>query len=116
MSNVFDVFKPKEKEHFIKALNSKVVIRELTLGEQSEFTRSMIRGVDDKGQPDIDYDKALDVRFEKISKALVKPKMTTEELKGLNENAKAALDEIYAIIDPKGAEALEKALVESEGK
>ena len=110
MANVFDIYAPSESKHKIKALDgAEVTLRELTLKEVKEIANGMIKGTDADGNPDIDYEKANQSQMKKVSMALVDPKMTIADLEKLGRGAKAALDEIFAIVDPDTAAAIKEA-------
>jgi len=119
-TNIFqDMFGPKTRKVTIKALdNAEVVIRDLSLKQQADFISALVDGYDEEGLPIINYDKAADIRLAKISAALVEPAMTVEELGALGVDAKEALDELYAYIDPKGAQAVKEEMERAgeEGK
>ncbi len=112
--NVFDVYKPKEKKFKIKALgDQEITLVDLSLEESTEISQQVVKGVKDDGQPDIDLKEANLTKYRKISKALIDPKMTTKQLRGLAEAASEALDEIYALVDPIAAKAIEEAKEEA---
>ncbi len=110
MANVFSKFKGVTTTHKIKALDGEeVVLRKLTLKEDKTIANSIIKGMDKDGNPEIDYEKANESKLKKISLALVEPKMTVAALEELGTNAMDALDEIFALVDPKTAAATEAA-------
>lgn len=113
MANAFDKFKGSETKHVIKAMDGfEVTLRQLSLKEASKIANSMIKSVSKDGIPEMDIEKAGQVKLMKISAALVDPKMTVAQLEALSTDAREALDEIYAIVDPAAAEAVKNA----EGK
>ena len=111
--NVFDKYIPTETKHAIKALDgAEVTLRKLTLKESTDLTNKLVKSVDKHGVPEMDMEAAGRSKLEKLSLAMVDPKMTVDELLALGTDASTAIDEIYAIVDPKTAEAIKKA----EGK
>jgi len=116
--NIFtQIFGNEPVEHHIEALGQTVKLRKLTLKEQWEFQQRMIKSVHGK-DIEINYEEATKIKYEKIAKALVEPSMSAEELMSLPADAEPAINEIYALIDPKGAAAVEEAMKEEieEGK
>ncbi len=109
--NAFAKYQSATTVHKIKALDdAEVTLRDLTLKEAKDIAAEIITGFDSDGNPEIDYEKANDSKMKKISLALVEPKMTITELEDLGVSAMDALDEIFAIVDPKTVAALKKAL------
>jgi len=115
MTTIFDQFKPEEKTHFIEALGGEVTLRDLTLAELSEITNSIVDGVDADGQPKMDMRKALSLKYVKLSKALVDPKMSSDDLESLSGKAKGAIKELMFLVDPVTAEAEAAAEAEALG-
>lgn len=100
MENPFDQFKPEEKEYKIESLGASVILRQLTVGEIDEATSKMVKSVDGEGNPIMDFDQVSGLKLYKVSQALVKPKMSVEELKRLSKDASVVIDEILNIVDP----------------
>jgi hypothetical protein len=108
--NIFtQIFGNEPTEHYIEALGQTIKLRKLTLKEQWEFQQRMIKSVNGKNV-EIDYEEATKIKYEKIAKAMVEPSMTAEELMSLPADAETAVDEIYALVDPKGAAAVEEVM------
>ena len=108
--NIFaQLFGNEPEEHYIESLGQSVKLRKLTLKEQWEFQQRMIKSVHGK-DVEINYEEATKIRYEKIAAALVEPEMTAEDLMALSVEAEPAINEIYALVDPKGAAAVEEAL------
>ena len=117
MTNAFSKFAPGETKHKIKALDgAEVTLRELTLKEVKELANEMIKGMDADGNPEIDYEKANSSQMTKVSMALVDPKMSVEDLEALGRGAKAAIDEIFAIVDPETSASIKAAMGKRSSK
>lgn len=116
MTNPFTQFEVKERKVFIEALNAEVVLKDLSLADKAEITSTLISGTDDKGEAIVDVKAALGVKYVKISKALVNPKMSPEALRALSGDAEEAINELLYLVDPQAAEAEAAALAEAEGK
>ena len=89
------------KTAFIKALDAEIQYRELTMQENDEFTKRLIKdfGTDGKNA-EIDFEEANEIKYEKVSVMLVEPKMTVEDLKALPASAIEAINEINALGEP----------------
>ncbi len=85
MSNPFLKYTPKKKTVFIEALGVDVDLRELSLDEAMQAN---------------DMDEVETLYFY-VSKALVSPKMSMKDLKGLNTEATEALKQIVNEALPK---------------
>ena len=110
MPNAFDKYSATETKHKIEALDgAEVTLKELTLKEVKEIANEMIKGMDADGNPIIDFEKANSSQMKKVSMALIEPKMSVADLEGLGRGAKAAIDEIFAIVDPDTAKAIKDA-------
>lgn len=107
MANPFDKFKEVPQKYFIEALETEVTLRHLTVDEIAELTQRLMKGVDSKGNPIINYERMGEVKLSKVSMALVDPKMTAAELGQLSSEASKAIDEILEIIDPEPVETAE---------
>ena len=95
MGNPFDAFKAKTKKINVKALeNAEVEIKELTVAESNELFKELFN---EEGK--YDSSKALAVRLKKVSMAMVKPKMSIEDLEALGAKANMAITEISEAID-----------------
>ena len=98
--NPFKMFEAPTKVANIEALDgAEVEYRELTMAEDDRFQKMMIKNIDNDGNPVINTDKYLDVKYEKVATALVNPKMTVAELKALPKSASGAISEILALIN-----------------
>ena len=115
-TNIFNQFTPTEQTYFIEALQGEVVLRELSLGQLAEITQSTLKGIGADGKPEMDMDQALRLRYVKISKALVEPEMTSDDLEALSGKAKDAIKELMRIVDPMTAQAEEAAEAEALGE
>jgi len=99
--NPFDMYNKEmePKTAIIKALgDAEITYKKLPMGEEDALKLSMIEGYDDKGKPILDKEGYVDMKYKKVSLALVEPKMSVEELKALPESASAAIDEIMELI------------------
>ena len=84
MSNPFDALMPKQKTVKIDGLDGDITIRELTLGEATSVNEK------DSG----------DMMYEYVSMALVTPKMTVKQLKGLSLQGTQVLSDILKEVMP----------------
>ena len=110
MPNVFDRFVDQTTKHKIKELGgAEITLRQITLKESQDLANELIKGVDKDGNPVINYEAANLTQIKKISLALVDPKMSLVDLENLSIEARAALDEIFALVDPHTAKAIDEA-------
>ncbi|MCI4437206.1 MAG: hypothetical protein JHC33_10415 [Ignisphaera sp.] len=99
MSNPFLKYAPTDTEYDIKSLGAKVILRKLTIKQSQDFQDGVITGLDANNEPIIDFKAALNVKYLKVSAALIEPKMTVDDLKNLGADAEEAIKEILAIVD-----------------
>ena len=102
-SKAFAKFENHEvKTATIKALGADIQYRELTMQENDEFTKRLIKdfGADGK-DAEIDFNEANEIKYEKVALMLIEPKMTVEQLKALPASAIEAINEINALGDVK---------------
>ena len=95
----------EKKKATIKALgDAEITYRDLTLAENDAFTKRIIKKMGaDGGQPEIDFNQASEIKYEKVSVMLLDPVMTVDELKNLHgSTALEALNEILALLEPEG--------------
>ena len=94
----------------IKALdNAEIQYRELTMAEVDTFSKRLIKGYGEDGKtPEIDFDEANEIKYEKVAMILIQPKMTVEELKALPASAVEAINEINALVDGEDAEGVDE--------
>jgi hypothetical protein len=109
-SNAFAKFANHEvKVAYIKALDAEVKYRELTMAEVDVFSKRMIKGYgEDNRTPEIDFDEANEIKYEKAAMILVEPKITVKELKALPAAAIEAINEINALVDGDEADGLDE--------
>ena len=98
--NPFEKFSLKTKKVKVKALdNTEVTIQELTVAQSTDFYKRVVKGFDDEGKAQLNYDEIADIKLEKVSVAMLEPKMSIDELKALSNKANVAIDEIAEAID-----------------
>lgn len=91
-------FKPKSKKLHVKAWDETVEIRELNAGEFIEINSIIMDGsvkedlID--GKMNVSIANVEKAKFTRVSKALVNPKLSVEELESLGESAIAGINEI----------------------
>jgi hypothetical protein len=105
--NPFDIYKPAERTVHIKALNSDVTLRDLTMVENDELTKLLLKGFSGKGEPTVDMEQATLNNYKKIAMALIEPKVTVEELQALGTKAADAIVELVKVIDGREDEPAE---------
>jgi len=100
-SNAFAKFANHEvKTAMIKALGAEIKYRDLTMAEVDVFSKRMIKGYgEDNRTPEIDFDEATEIKYEKVAMIMIEPKMTVEQLKALPAAAIEAINEINALVD-----------------
>lgn len=86
---------------------AEIQYRTLTVKENDDFNKKLMKGVDDNGKPIFDYDNMSNLRYEKIALCLIEPKMTVEELSSLDSSATKALIEIEGLISGLTADELD---------
>ena len=106
--NFFSAYLPQAEE-FTLTDGSVVQIKKLSYGESMDISNKSIDGIDSDGNPQINFSAAQKSKYEKISKALVSPRMTVNQLLALDESADDMLNEIFEIVDPKTAESIREA-------
>jgi len=95
LENPFLNIKKAPKTIRVVALNgAEVKVRPLTIGEVNEITAKAIKSIDANGKPEMDLKAAALIKVEKLSRMLVEPKMSVEELLNLDAYAALAIDEI----------------------
>ena len=103
--NPFGKFKVGTKKVKIKALeNAEVTIQELSVAQSTDFYKRVIKGFDEEGKAELNYNELADIKLEKVAAGMIEPYMSLEELKGLANSANKAIDEISEAIDGFEAE------------
>lgn len=103
--NPFLQFTPKTETIVVKSLgNAEVTVRQLSQGEGSEISKGVFEGLDAKGEPVINVEKAIEAKFERVAAMLVEPAMTVDELKGLTSDVMPVIDEILTLTTSKTEE------------
>lgn len=100
---LLDKFKPKTKEVEVKSWDGmKVEIRELSVSEVNAIQASMLEGATfdeiSNGKVNISIGKLEEAKTTAVAKALVKPKLTEDELNEMGATAKDGIGEIYDAI------------------
>ena len=91
-----------KKKAKIKALgDSEITYRELTLAEQDEFTKRIIKDFGKDGsEATVNLEEASKIKYEKLALVLIDPKMTVDELKSMHgKGASEAIAEILSLIE-----------------
>ncbi len=113
-SNAFAKFAgAKEKTAFIESLGEEVKYRELTMQEGDDFSKRLIKSYGDGtegSKPEIDYDAAQEIKYEKCALILVEPKVTVDELKAMPASFMAVITEINGLVEES-----EDEITDSEG-
>lgn len=96
-------YKPKTKEIEVKAWDGDIVeIRELSILEVNSIQASMLEGstLDEisNGKVNISIGKLEEAKTKAVAQALVKPKLTEDELNSMGATAKDGISEIYDAI------------------
>ena len=105
MENPFGKFKVQTNKVKIKALdNAEVIIQELSVAQSTDFYKRVIKGFDEEGKAELNYNELADIKLEKVAAGMIEPYMSLEELKGLANSANKAIDEISEAIDNFEAE------------
>ena len=101
--NAFALFTTEPKKANIKALDgAEITYRELTMLENDEFSKRLVKGYGDDGTtPEIDMEEATKIKYEKASAMLIEPPMTVTELQELASSALGAINEIVALGESK---------------
>ena len=94
MSNPFDSVKAKEDTLFVTALDADVMVRELTINEHTAMFA-------DFGGSD-DVNEMFELQKQIVSKVLIEPKMSVEELGSLSHLAREAITEIFVYATKAG--------------
>ena len=103
MSNPFEMYKPTETKHHIKAFNADVTLKTLSLADSIRVDEILYKGGFDDGKPNITMDAIIESKLLRVSLALVEPKMSVTDLKALPKEAIEAVNEISEILtaEPK---------------
>ena len=98
-TNPFNTFKPKTKKANIEALDgAEIEYRNLTLAETDTLREALITGYNkETGEPEMDFVKAMSIKYDKVALMLVSPKMSKEDLLDLSGEAEKAVDEILGL-------------------
>ena len=110
-TNAFAMFAAVEnKTAVIKALGgATITYRDLTMNEADAFSQRLIKSYGkDGGAPEIDYDEANKIKYEKVALILIEPKMSVDDLKKLSVHALEAINEISALVDPETKDETDK--------
>ena len=100
-NNPFDKFSEAVEEKVtIESLGAEITLRKMTQEEKDTFSSMMVKGIKPNGDPEIDIQKAMEVKYRKIATLMVEPKMSEKQLKNLVD-ATAVIDEIIGYIDGK---------------
>ncbi len=101
--NAFALFTTEPKKAKIEALDgAEITYRELTMLENDSFSKRLVKGYGDDGvTPEIDFEEATLIKYEKASAMLIEPAMTVEELQELASSALGAINEIIALGESK---------------
>ena len=99
----FGIFLVEEKKAVIEALGEyEITYRDLTMKESDDFSKRLVKGYGADGKtPELDFDEASKIKYEKIALILIDPKKTVEELEGMGAKAILAINEINALIEPE---------------
>ena len=92
-----------EKTVHLESIDADVTVRNFTSEENDKYTSFMVKGLDKNGDPEVDVGKSLELKYMKISDALVEPKISAKEIKGMCD-AKNFIEEMIGIIDGKDKE------------
>ena len=93
-------FTLSQKSVYLKSIDADVIIRNFTAEENDRFTEFMVKGLNKQGEPEIDLGKSMQLKYMKISAALVEPKLTVKELKEMY-GAKDFIEEMMEVIEGK---------------
>ncbi len=98
----FGIFAIEEKKAVIEALDGyEITYRDLTMKENDEFTKRFVKGYGADGKtPEIDFDEATKIKYEKAALVLIDPVKTVKELEGMGAHALKAINEINALVAP----------------
>ncbi len=107
-ASFFDEFLPKPTEYTLSG-GQVVTLKQLSYGESQKISNESIDGIDQDGNPQINFEQANLAKFKKISKALVEPAMTPKQLSALSTEADDLIDEIFKLVDPKTWQSIEDA-------
>lgn len=100
--NPFNTFKIETTKHHIAALNAEIELKQLTLAESSVIDNILYsEGFDKDGKPKLTMEAINKAKLQRVAMALVKPKMSVEELLALPSEASEAINEIADILNPQ---------------
>jgi hypothetical protein len=113
--NPFDAIlkEASAKKAVVKSLGDyEVTYREITRGEEDEFSKRYIKGVDpETGKPDVDINAFSEARYEKVASCLIDPVVTVDQLKKMPASkANEIINEIMNLIEPS------EEVIDEEGK
>jgi hypothetical protein len=98
--NPFGKFKVRTKKVKIKALeNAEVTIQELSVAQSTDFNKRVVKGFDEEGKAELNYNELADIKLERVAAGMIEPYMSLEEIKGLSDGANKAIDEINEAIN-----------------
>ena len=103
MKNPFERFNGKENKYEIAALGgAEVTLRELSLADNAEIESLLYKeGFNDDGKPIMNISNINRAKLMRVSKALVIPTMSIEQLEGLTLHAMEVINEIADIVNPR---------------
>lgn len=85
---------------FIKSLNYEIEFRKLTMAEDDEYNLAMMKGVNREDQT-INVEAASEIKYQKIAKQLIDPKVTVKDLKSMEIEGSEAIVEVLQAIEGK---------------
>ena len=86
-----------ERTVHLDSIDADVVVRNFTQKESDGFVKASVDGLDSNGDPIVNIDKSINVKYLKVSEALVEPKLTVEELQGMAGAGKFIKEVLEAI-------------------
>jgi len=109
-SDAFVKFENHEvKTAHIKALGADIQYRELTMSEVDAFSKRLVKGYGADGKtPELDFDAANEIKYEKAALALVSPTKTADELKAYLASFLDVINEINILVDGDDVEVMDK--------
>ncbi len=112
-ASFFDEFLPKAETYTLEG-GQEVTMKKLSYGEGQRISNASIDGIDQDGNPQINFSEANRAKFKKIAASLVEPKMTEKQLEALSTDADDIIDQLYKICDPKTWQSIQDAKDKAE--
>ena len=86
------------KKAYIKSLDYEITYRKLTMEEDDAFNLRLLEGMS-KDNQELNVKAGSEIKYEKIAKILIDPKVTVKQLKSMDSDVSKVIVEILNIVE-----------------